>query len=171
MNAVQVTIPASFEVHLALGDGSVGADVGEVLGLTSSQVANLYSCSPGQFNYCFQVQSSGVSAVARFRALLPQEHGVAYGETAASEMRAEVTFSLPPDASLTFSLTLSNQPVEKWGINFAGSVLVRHTTGEERVVYLPGTRTYDPAGITGMSVKVLSLVSRCLCHCRRSSCQ
>jgi hypothetical protein len=128
---MSATIPANFEAHLALGDGSAGADVSEVLGLSSSQVVNLYSCGPDQFTYSFQ------------------EHGVAYGETAATDRKAEVTFSLPPGSSPAFSLHVSSQPVEKWGINFAGSVVVRHKTGEERVVYLPGTRTYDPAGITG----------------------
>jgi hypothetical protein len=134
--SAQVTIPANFEAHLALGDGSAGADVSEVLGLSSSQVANLYSCGTDQFTYSFQ------------------EHGVAYGEAEATGRKAEVTFSLPPGSSPAFSLHVSSQPVEKWGINFAGSVLVRHKTGEERVVYLPGTRTYDPAGITGRSLVV-----------------
>ena len=55
MSAAQVTIPANFEAHLALGDGSAGADVSEVLGLSSSQVVNLYSCGPDQFTYSFQV--------------------------------------------------------------------------------------------------------------------
>ena len=50
-----VTIPTSFEAHLALGDGSAGATLSEVLQLTSSQVPNLYSCSSSQFTYCFQV--------------------------------------------------------------------------------------------------------------------
>jgi hypothetical protein len=27
--------------------------------------------------------------------------------------------------------------------------VVKHESGEEKVIYLPGTRTYDPAGITG----------------------
>lgn len=30
-----------------------------------------------------------------------------------------------------------------------GVVRVTHSTGEERSLYLPGTRTYDPAGMTG----------------------
>ena len=64
-------------------------------------------------------------------------------------MKAEVDFSLAPDSGLGFSMEVLQEPVEMWGINFAGSVLVRHKTGEERVIYLPGTRTYDPAGITG----------------------
>ena len=50
-----VTIPTCFEANLALGDGSTGADLGEVLKLTSDKVANLYWASSDQFTYCFQV--------------------------------------------------------------------------------------------------------------------
>ena len=81
---------------------------------------------------------------------ISQEHGVAYGEKEASSLEAKATFPLPVSATPSFSLQLNSQPVEKWGINFAGSVHVSHKTGEERVIYLPGTRTYDPAGTTGM---------------------
>ena len=90
---------------------------------------------------------------------------MAYGETTASEGKAEVTFCLPPDASPAFSLSVSTRPVEKWGINFAGSVLVSHKTGEERVLYLSGTRTYDPAGITGRPSN-RKVVERFICDCR-----
>ena len=64
-------------------------------------------------------------------------------------MKAETSFPLPESLTPPFILHLSREPVEKWGINFAGSVSVRHKTGEERVIFIPGTRTYDPAGITG----------------------
>ena len=50
-----VTIPTCFEASLALGDGSAGASLSEVLQLASNQVPNLYSASPTQFSYCFQV--------------------------------------------------------------------------------------------------------------------
>ena len=53
------------------------------------------------------------------------------------------------DASPGFSLRFDGTPVEKWGINFAGTVHVKHSSGEERIIYFPGTRTYDPAGLTG----------------------
>ena len=96
-------------------------------------------------------------------------------------MKAEASFSLPAAARPAFSLQFSGQPLEMWGLNFAGSVRVSHKTGEERLIYLPGTRTYDPAGITGRSIawleplSVSSLCSHVLCiHvsvCRRSSCQ
>lgn len=51
----EVTIPARFEANLALGDGSVGANLSEVLQLASNEVPNLYSASSGQFIYGFQV--------------------------------------------------------------------------------------------------------------------
>jgi hypothetical protein len=126
-----VTIPARIEASLAREDGSAGASLSDVLELGSSQVPNLYSCSPSLFTFSFQ------------------ERGVAYGETEASSMKAEATFPLPESVPTAFSLQFINQPVEKWGINFAGSVRVSHRSGEERVIFLPGTRTYDPAGITG----------------------
>lgn len=81
-------------------------------------------------------------------------------------MKAEVSFPLPTDKDSNFSLILSNKPVEKWGINFAGTVHVSHKSGEERVIYLPGTRTYDPAGITGKPqshIRVCIYVYVCMC--------
>ena len=74
---------------------------------------------------------------------------MAYGEKEASDMMVEAQFSLPTSGRPSFFLHFSSQPVEVWGINFAGTVRVRHGAGEERIIYLPGTRTYDPAGITG----------------------
>lgn len=85
----------------------------------------------------------------RWRSLRPQEHGVAYGEKEASEMKAEASCLLP-GGSPHFSLQFINQPVRMWGINFAGTVRVCHKSGQQRLIYLPGTRTYDPAGITGL---------------------
>ena len=77
-------------------------------------------------------------------------------------MKAEASCSLPK-ASPDFSLQFVNQPVEVWGINFAGTVRVCHKSGQQRLIYLPGTRTYDPAGITGLpdmySKRMLSHIS------------
>lgn len=150
-----VTIPTRFEASLALGDGSAGANLTEVLQLTSSEVPNLYSASSNQFVYCFQVTIHAfLYRVTEHFSMysLSQERGVAYGEKEASNMKAEASFPLSVGVSVSFSLQFINQPVEKWGINFAGSVRVSHKTGEERLIYLPGTRTYDPAGITGVWV-------------------
>ena len=86
---------------------------------------------------------------------IQQEHGVAYGDKEASDMRAKASFPLPSTTD-EFSVHFSNQPVEMWGINFAGTVRVCHKSGGERLIYLPGTRTYDPAGITGLLDEVCS---------------
>jgi len=51
-----VTIPTCFEANLALGDGSAGAPLSDVLQFTCSEVANLYSSSSDRFTYCFQVR-------------------------------------------------------------------------------------------------------------------
>lgn len=77
-----------------------------------------------------------------------QEHGVAYGETVATDKLVEVSLDLSGQSD--FQLSFSSEPVTIWGINFAGSVKVIHPGSEARIIYLPGTRTYDPAGITGM---------------------
>lgn len=50
-----VTVPTCFESNLALGDGSTGADLAEVLKLTSNKVPNLYWSADDQFTYSFQV--------------------------------------------------------------------------------------------------------------------
>ena len=76
-----------------------------------------------------------------------QEHGVAYGDTESSDHLVKVALDLTGDAD--FQLSFSAVPVTIWGLNFAGTVSVRRHGSEERVIYLPGTRTYDPAGISG----------------------
>lgn len=52
---MDVTIPTCFEANLALGDGSAGASLSDVLQFTCNEVANLYSSSADRFTYCFQV--------------------------------------------------------------------------------------------------------------------
>ena len=142
-----VTIPAAFEQRLASSDGSTsgGCPLERALQLDQSEVTNVYSVKDGQFKFAFQ------------------EHGTAYGETEASDYLVEASFGVEnrPGSSPGFRLNVVLTPVEMWGINFAGSVVVRHESGEERTIYLPGTRTYDPAGITGQLVlgkNTLSLV-------------
>ena len=142
-----LTVPAAFEQHLTLGDGNPGQPLQNALGFDLAEVPNLYSTSGGEFRFKFQ------------------EHGVAYNETQASDYLVDVGLKVC-SGTLGFSLRFSPTPVEKWGINFAGTVCVKHNSGEERVVYLPGTRTYDPAGITGeiryTRVNVLYMRHNCI---------
>lgn len=127
-----VIVPATFEQKLALSDGSAsGCQLEFALRLDLNDVANLYSVKDGQFKFSFQ------------------EHGTAYEETEASDFLVETTFGVSGGQASGFQLRVDLAPVEVWGINFAGSVAVKHDSGEERLIYLPGTRTYDPAGITG----------------------
>ena len=126
----KLTVPACLEKTLSLGDGSAGASISAALHFDQDSVPNLYLCRGDEFCFSFQ------------------EHGVAYHEKEASDYLSEVTLRAQ-GGSPGFSLGHDPTPVEKWGINFAGTVRVKHESGEERVVYLPGTRTYDPAGITG----------------------
>lgn len=126
-----VTVPAVFEKNLALGNGNVGFSLPQALQLDQRDVSNLYSIGGNMFTFGFQ------------------EHGVAYNDTDASSRSAQASFEVHPGTSPGFSLKVDSNPVQKWGINFAGRVIVKHVNGSERVVYLPGTRTYDPAGLTG----------------------
>lgn len=128
-----LVIPVTLEKNLALGDGSTekGCPVARALRLDQNEVANLYTISGGQFKFVFQ------------------EHGVAYNESEATDYKVETSLSVQVDQQPSFSLKADPSPVQMWGLNFAGRVLVRHASGEERAIYLPGTRTYDPAGLTG----------------------
>lgn len=125
-----LTVPTAFEQNLTLGDGSPGQPLQSALGFDLAEVPNLYSIYGDEFRFKFQ------------------EHGVAYNETQASDYVVDIGLKVC-SGTPGFSLRFSSKTVEKWGINFAGTVCVKHGSGEERVVYLPGTRTYDPAGITG----------------------
>ena len=125
-----VTVPAAFEQNLNLGDGRAGHLLQSALGFDQAEVPNLYSFRGDEFCFAFQ------------------ERGVAYNESQASDYLVDVSFKVH-SSKPGFTLRFDPTPMEKWGINFAGRVSVRHESGEERVVYLPGTRTYDPAGITG----------------------
>lgn len=127
-----LTIPVLLEKNLALRDGCTegGFPVAEALTFDQSEVPNLYSTSEGQLEFGFQ------------------EHGVAYNETDATGCLVETKVLLGRSIA-GFTLATDPTPVQMWGVNFAGRVLVKHQSGEERVIYLPGTRTYDPAGLTG----------------------
>ena len=76
------------------------------------------------------------------------EKGVAYGqqETTTQVIKCEVPLAIQP---VTFRFYLSRESVYRSGINYAASVLVSHNSGLEFQLFLPGTRTYDPAGVSG----------------------
>ena len=127
-----LVIPVCLEKNLALADGSTegGCPISEALKLDQNKVSNLYTVSGTKFQLSFQ------------------EHGVAYNESAATDCLVEAQVELE-GAVKGLSVRVDPTPVQAWGLNFAGRVLVKHAGGEERVIYLPGTRTYDPAGLTG----------------------
>ena len=126
-----LVVPANLEQHLVLGDGNNGCPVEEAIKLDKDEIPNLYRVTGDQFELAFQ------------------ERGVAYNETEKSNQKAEVAFKIHRGGSPSFSLCMDPTPVVMWGVNFAGRVVVKHDGGQERLIYLPGTRTYDPAGITG----------------------
>ena len=130
---VSVVVPSKLESHVALADGSEGFSLIDLFSFKQEKVDNLYSYNEktDDFHFAFQ------------------EHGTAYKETEPSNLLSETKLVVPGKAE--FSLQFDPQPVEVWGINFAASVRVIHgDSSEARVVYLPGTRTYDPAGLTGL---------------------
>lgn len=128
-----VIIPACFENNFALEDGGPGDDLREAFKFQSGTVRNLYKYNEesGKLIYSFT------------------ETGVAYNEKEKTSLTSEVTLDLSQPGGPSVKLELEENTVEKWGINFAGVVKVTHTTGEQNVIFMPGTRTYDPAGLTG----------------------
>lgn len=72
---------------------------------------------------------------------------MAYGEKESSDQLVKVELELTGAAD--FQLGFSAVPVTIWGLNFAGTIRVHHRGSGQRIIYLPGTRTYDPAGISG----------------------
>ena len=76
-----------------------------------------------------------------------QERGVAYGDKDASQYLVESSF--PCNNRLGIALRFNQAQENQWGLNFVGSVTVTHDDGSEYKIYIPGTRTYDPAGKTG----------------------
>jgi hypothetical protein len=127
-----LVIPTKFESNFALSDGSQGNDLLEAFAFTSDKVDNIYNWDPSAstFELCFQ------------------ERGVAYGETDTSQQQAKLCLSNLP-GTVDFKLAFDSTPTCRWGINFAGTTHVTHPSGIIRTIYVPGTRTYDPAGKTG----------------------
>lgn len=101
------------------------------LGLLSFQVSNLYTWNSDSNTFTFSFQ----------------EKGIPYGESTTSECLVEASFhcGLNANFKLSFEATDSCQ----WGINFVGQVIVSHADGTQCRIYLPGVRTYDPAGKSG----------------------
>lgn len=134
-----LVIPVLLEKNLALHDGSTegGCPIAQALHFDQSEVTNLYSTSDKELKLSFQ------------------EHGVAYNETSATDCLVEATVQLE-GAAEGLSITVEPSPVQMWGVNFAGRAIIKREGGGERVVYLPGTRTYDPAGLTGEVIIVLA---------------
>lgn len=78
------------------------------------------------------------------------ETETAYGETETSSSTASTKIPLNKDLKSNFTSTVTLKPCEAWGINFAGSIEIQFDSSNEKfTVYLPGTRTYDPAGMSG----------------------
>ena len=135
MSYPRVIIPSSLESNLCTESGQQGADVRKALSMEEPSVGNLYSfdAALGQLKYAFR------------------EMGVAYNEKETSGLLSEASLDLKDSAPASFTLEFEEQAVQRWGISFCGVVRVKHAGGEVREVYLPGTRTYDPAGLTGRS--------------------
>ena len=129
-----VLIPACLENNFALEDGQSGDDLREAFKFQSGTVNNLYKLDEGAEKLIYSFT----------------EVGVAYKEKEKTSFKSEATLDLSQPGGPSVKLELEESTVEKWGINFAGVVKIGHSTGEQSVIYIPGTRTYDPAGLTGM---------------------
>jgi len=145
-----VVIPACFENNFALEDGKPGDDLRVAFKFQSDVVKNLYKLDvvSGKLLFSFT------------------ETGVAYNEKENSSLVLEASLDLSKPGGCSVKLELEEKTVEKWGINFAGIVKVTHSTGKENEIFLPGTRTYDPAGLTGRSLCFLQCDIMLLCLCK-----
>ncbi len=128
-----LVIPVTLEERFAQSSGSTegGFLVTRALQLNEAEVTNVYSTTSKQFKFSFQ------------------ERGVAYDETEATDFKVEVSMPIPDTQPSNVTMRVDPTPVEMWGLNFAARVIVIHTGSNERIIYIPGTRTYDPAGLTG----------------------
>ena len=88
------------------------------------------------------------------------ERGTKYGDAAPTRTEIAHTLALPPHRGpgapgRAFHFRFLETEVEKWGVNFAATLQVLHpgrgVAGSFLAlpIYLPGVRTYDPAGATG----------------------
>eukprot|EP00045_Choanoeca_perplexa_P011205 m.117649 g.117649 ORF g.117649 m.117649 type:complete len:264 (-) comp15548_c0_seq3:2866-3657(-) len=75
------------------------------------------------------------------------EKGTAYGESEPSEQHVTLCIQLD-GASLPGEFIFQDEGVTQWGLNFAGTVTYKQSDSMA-YIYIPGTRTYDPAGLSG----------------------
>ena len=125
-------IPSFLEENLSAIDGTKGASLKDAFKLEADEIQNLYT-----------IQSQGTLAYAF------TDSGVGYNDKESTSMTSKATFELSKEGGASFKLQFEEKLIVKWGINFCGCVHVEHKTGTKRIIYIPGTRTYDPAGITG----------------------
>ncbi|XP_062515107.1 uncharacterized protein LOC134190659 [Corticium candelabrum] len=128
-----LVVPSKLPAYLRASDGSPGADLRSVLKFDQARVDNLYTLDADKHEMRFEFL----------------EMGVKYGETEKSSTPVRVALTLSADSKRNVTLTFVEKVVEKWGINFVGTVTVSHGNGQTFAVYLPGIRTYDAAGISG----------------------
>ena len=91
----------------------------EMLSCRLPEVENCYSVQDGEFRLKFLMK--GVLAKAAIKC---QQRG-------------------------RFTVQLDKEPFVAFGINYAGKLLINHTNGIRRLIFLPGRLTYDPAGVSG----------------------
>jgi hypothetical protein len=124
-------------VPLGAADGDNGADVHSAFEALSQEVCtrkvdNVFAFDAATNTFMFDFT----------------EFETAYNETTPSALHKTTQFVVAPPSN-RLKLTLVADPVEKWGINWAGMVLAETSDKRPRIIYLPGERTYDPAGLTG----------------------
>ncbi len=156
--------PAKLEDYLALEDGNCGHPLSSALEFDQREIPNLYSLTAdNEFRFSFTEYSiaygekeySQRQAAVAFKVLVCM---CTSGDNNLQQLSKKfpspnikilVSWQLSDGIRPGFTLHFDPTPVTKWGLNFAGLVCVKHSEGQERVIYLPGTRTYDPAGLTG----------------------
>jgi len=127
-------IPVLVETSMTTcSDGSEGHPMASVYAFESNSIPNLY-----------EVAADGSTLKVSY-----SESGVAYNETAVTVGTAECEVELHASDD-GFQVKFNSERVRKWGVDFAASLTVTHSkNGRSFEVYLPGTRTYDPAGTSG----------------------
>ncbi|WP_411023322.1 hypothetical protein, partial [Salmonella sp. s51228] len=76
------------------------------------------------------------------------ETGIAYGNTEISSMEVKCEIGIKT-TFVDFTARLIIGVRMECGINFAAIIEIKHANNQISTILIPGTRTYDPAGITG----------------------